>query len=261
MYKHHEESLKIMVEHYEKMPGVIALVFGGSVAKGTERPDSDLDGMVILTDDAYEERRKKGQTTECLFMCTYEGGYFDIKYMTKGYIKAAAEKGSEPTRNSFMGSRVLFTSDEEIPEIVERIPVFQQRETEDKMLSFYADLCLNYHYFWQDCKPDGYMKLHTAVEIIYSIYRMMLQENKVLFQCNRRLEADVEKLGGVYAEIAALGKRFSESLENEDCDALVQKFEEITAFVPPEDRGVVGSRYLADFEQWWLNPRPLIAEW
>ena len=34
MYEHHKESLRIMAEHYRRQPGVIALIFGGSVPKG-----------------------------------------------------------------------------------------------------------------------------------------------------------------------------------------------------------------------------------
>ena len=104
MYQHHEESLKI----FREREGVIALVFGGSVAKGMERPDSDLDGMVIVTDACYEELAKENRLAEVIpGHCTYEGGYFDVKYMTKEYLRQAAEKGSEPTRNSFVKSRVL----------------------------------------------------------------------------------------------------------------------------------------------------------
>ncbi len=50
--------------------------------------------------------------------CTYPEGYFDVKYMTKDYITVAAEKASEPTRNSFVKARVLFSSDPEIEDIV-----------------------------------------------------------------------------------------------------------------------------------------------
>ena len=103
----------------------------------------------------------------------------------------AAEKGSEPTRNSFVKSRVLFSSDPEIEGIVARIPVFQEREREEKLLSFYSDLHLNYNYFWKCCKPDGYMKIRTASEIVYALYRLVLQENRVLFPSNRRLEDTV----------------------------------------------------------------------
>lgn len=261
MYKHHEESIEIMKKHLMEKEETIALVFGGSVAKGTERPDSDLDAMVIITDDAYAKRVEEGKTTECIFgMSTYEGGYFDVKYMSKAYIQAAAQKGSEPTRNSFIGSKLLFSKDPEIEGIVKAIPVFQESEMEDKLLSFYANFALNYHYFWNDCKPEAYMKIRTGSEIILSVYRILLQENKKLFQCNRRLEEDVEKLGGSCAETVRLGKIFSEQLTDQALNAFVEQFEKTSSYVPPE-QALVGSRYLADFEQWWLYPRPLIAEW
>ena len=51
MYQHHEESLKILEDMFRGREEVIALVFGGSVAKGMERPDSDLDAMVIVTQE------------------------------------------------------------------------------------------------------------------------------------------------------------------------------------------------------------------
>lgn len=108
MYQHHEESLKILEDMFRGREEVIALVFGGSVAKGMERPDSDLDAMVIVTQEYFDQCMKENRTAECLSGCTYEGGYFDIKYMTKDFLEQAALKGSEPTRNSFVKSRVLF---------------------------------------------------------------------------------------------------------------------------------------------------------
>ena len=47
MYQHHEESIENMKEFFKKQD-VIALILIGSVAKGTERADSDLDCAVIL---------------------------------------------------------------------------------------------------------------------------------------------------------------------------------------------------------------------
>lgn len=97
MYRHHEESLKIMEDYFRNRQEVIALIFGGSVAKGTERPDSDLDAMVIVPDDYYEKLLAENRTAETIDgLCTYEGGYFDVKYMTKDYLRAAAEKEANP---------------------------------------------------------------------------------------------------------------------------------------------------------------------
>ena len=56
MYQHHLDSIEKMKEYFRPTEGIIALVLGGSVAKGNERPDSDLDALVILTPEAYDKK-------------------------------------------------------------------------------------------------------------------------------------------------------------------------------------------------------------
>lgn len=262
LYRHHEESIERLKEYFWDRPEVIALIFGGSVAKGCERPDSDLDAMVVIAKEAYEQRVKENATAETIHgYCTYEGGYFDVKYMTKEFLEDAAKKGSEPARNAFLKARVLFTRDPQIPGIVSRIPVFQKQEKEEKMLSFYADFWLNYYYFLKSCPIDGYMKLHAVNEVIYSVYRMILQENEILFPSNRRLEEFVEGISEKTAHLAGLGKAAAKSQEMRDLDAFADCFLNITTYEIPTDIGNVLSRYTTDFEQWWRVPRPNINEW
>lgn len=262
MYQHHKESLENLKNYFLEKEEVVALIFGGSVAKGCERPDSDLDAMVVVTGEAYDRRVQSNTTAETIDgHCTYEGGYFDVKYMTKEFLKDAAQKGSEPARNAFVKARVLFSKDPEIERIVSEIPVFQKRETEDKMLSFYADFWLNYYYFLKSCPIDGYMKLHAVDEVIYSIYRMVLQENEILFPSNRRLEEFVGAISDRTARLVSLGRAAARSQEMSDVDALVAYFQEILTWQPPTDIGNVLSRYTADFEQWWRVPRPNVNEW
>ena len=123
--------------------------------------------------------------------------------MTKQFLADAAAKGSEPTRNAFVKSQVLFSKDPEILKLVSKIPVFQKQEKEEKMLSFYADFWLNYYYFLKSCPVDGYMKLHAVNEVIYSIYRMILQEHEILFPSNRRLEEFVQAISSDTAHLSA----------------------------------------------------------
>jgi len=261
MYKHHEESLEIMKKYFREKEGVIALVFGGSVAKGNERIDSDLDGMVIVDDETYARLVEEHHTAECVTgLCTYPEGYFDVKYMTKTFLREAAEKGSEPTRSSFVKSRVLFTDDPEIEELVARIPVFQKGEKAEKMLSFYADYAYNHGYFLKECKAEGYARVHAVNEILYAVYRMVLQEHEIFFPCNRRLEETVEKINEDTRELVALGKKLAVSLSDEDADAFAAKFFSFTTYERPRG-AAVNSAYVADFEQWWRIPRPNINEW
>lgn len=262
MYTHHKESLQIMLDYFQQKPETIAVVFGGSVAKGCEREDSDLDAIIVVSRDAYEKRAATNTTTETITgMCTYEGGYFDVKYITKEILEETAQKGSEPARNAFVKSRVLYSLDPDIPDIVSRIPVFQEGETADKMLSFYSNLYLNYYYFWKSCPIDGYMKVHAANEIIYSIYRMILQQNKILFPCNRRLEEFIAAAPDKPEQIVELAAAFIKALDDAACDSFVNAFLNWTSYEIPQNNSNVLTRYTQDFEQWWRIPRPLVAEW
>lgn len=262
-YPHHREAVKELISIFREKEGVIALVFGGSVAKHMEREDSDIDATVIVTEEFYERKRKVNCIAECISMgdCAYPGGYFDVKYMTKDYIRDAAEKGSEPTRNSFIGSHVLFSADEEVTELVRRIPVFQKQEFEEKMLSFFSNLQLNYNYFWKACRPEGYMKLKVASEIVYSLYRMVLQENEILFPCNRRLEQFVKLAPDQPEHLVEYCEEFCRTLEDEPLDKAVEAWKAWTHYQYPTDSAVCQSRYCDDFEQWWRIPRPLVSEW
>jgi len=261
MYKHHEKSIEYMKEYFREH-GAIAFILTGSVAKGTARIDSDLDCMVIVSEEEYAEKEKHNATTEIIDgLCAYEGGYFDVKYMTKEYLKDLAAKGSEPARNGFTKARILFCNDVEIEDIMPRIPVFQKKEKEEKLLSFYSNFWLNYHYFLKSCSIDGYMKLHTISEIIYSIYRMALQENEILFDCNRRLEQQVETISEKTAELVKAGRKLESSQSIQDADIFVDKYMEITTYVPPENIAVVLTRYSKDFQEWWREPGPNIKEW
>ena len=262
-YPHHREAVKELISIFREKEGVIALVFGGSVAKHMEREDSDIDAMVIVTEEFYERKRKVNCIAECISMgdCAYPGGYFDVKYMTKDYIRDAAEKGSEPTRNSFIGSHVLFSADEEVTELVRRIPVFQKQEFEEKMLSFFSNLQLKYNYFLKACRPEGYMKLKVASEIVYSLYRMVLQENEILFPCNRRLEQFVKLAPDQPEHLVEYCEEFCRTLEDEPLDKAVEAWKAWTHYQYPTDSAVCQSRYCDDFEQWWRIPRPLVSEW
>lgn len=262
-YPHHREAVKELISIFREKEGVIALVFGGSVAKHMEREDSDIDAMVIVTEEFYERKRKVNCIAEYISMgdCAYPGGYFDVKYMTKDYIRDAAEKGSEPTRNSFIGSHVLFSADEEVTELVRRIPVFQKQEFEEKMLSFFSNLQLNYNYFWKACRPEGYMKLKVASEIVYSLYRMVLQENEILFPCNRRLEQFVKLAPDQPEHLVEYCEEFCRTLEDDPLDKALEAWKAWTHYQYPTDSAVCQSRYCDDFEQWWRVPRPLVSEW
>ncbi len=150
---------------------------------------------------------------------------------------------------------------QEIPELVTKIAVFQEAEMPDKMLSFYSDLMLDYGYYWKVCKADEYMKIRVASEIIYCIYRLILQENKILFPCNRRLEQYVWQCEDKLEKIVEKCRAFCESMDNDLLEDIINSYHTWTKWKLNSDISVVSGRYQLDFEKWWYIPRPLIGEW
>jgi len=65
--KHHEESIKNMTAYFQEDPEIIALFLTGSAATGTERPDSDIDGVAVVSREYYLQKKKTGMTCESIW--------------------------------------------------------------------------------------------------------------------------------------------------------------------------------------------------
>ena len=77
----------------------------GSLTKGYGRAGSDVDGFVIVTDEAFAQRRSSGELTFfSTELCDYEGGYVDAKYIDRAFLEASAnEAASWPDRERSWG--------------------------------------------------------------------------------------------------------------------------------------------------------------
>lgn len=263
MYEHHKIAIQNLIEYYRPKEGVIAIVLGGSVAKGMERIDSDIDATIIVTEEKYQELKEKNDLAECISgHCPYEGGYFDIKYESKSFLKEMSEKGSEPCRSSYESFQCLYTTDQEIPEILRKIPVFQKSEKETKLFSFYSAFDLSYGYIWSTVAKDNpYYKLRTAADIVYYGYRILLQENEVLFPSHRRLEQTVAKLSNKPEGIIDLAHKFMAELTEESKEDFVQSILGNMSYKPPKDFRETLTRYIDDNQHWWYTNAPFLTEW
>ncbi len=262
MYDHHRQSIDNLISYFDGDPDVIAIVLGGSVAKGLARPDSDIDAIIVVTDERHAALTKENRLSECITgHCTYEGGYFDLKYTTKAYLKAVAEHGSEPSRNAFVSAQCLVSRDEEIAVLLEQVPVFQQSEKPDKLLSFYSALVLNNGYFWNVSKDNPYLRLRAVGDIVLFGIRLLLQDREVLFPCHKALLQTVSRLSDKPEDIMGVTERFLSIPTNETRKAFVELITSSISFKPPEDFSHILTRYVEDNELWWYKHRPNIAEW
>lgn len=262
MYPHHEEAICRLIAYFQPLDWVVTLVLGGSVAKGTERPDSDIDAMVVVTDEKYAQLAAAHKTCETIDgYCDYPGGYFDVKYYNREFIRAVAEKGSEPARNAFLSCRVLFSRDEEMTRVVERIPVFQTALREEKLLSFYASYALSLYYYLPISGEDMFLRTKAAAEIVHFGLRMVLEDREVLFPCAKSMVLTLRRHFPDCEPLLAAADTFIASRSQADAEAFDKQLRALLTWQPPEDFNKVLTRFALDNEQWWKDPRPFIAEW
>jgi len=258
MYKHHEESIKKLKEYFLENEKPIAIILDGSIVKGNERPDSDIDAIIVVSDKRYNGLEKENRLAEVIKgYCTYEGGYFDIKYKTKDLLLKAASSASEPTRNAYVKARVIYSIDDEIEGIVKRIEAYPEATINDKIRCFSANLELNRGYFL-NCvnEENAFMRTKLSLEIVYSIYRLILIENRILFPCNRRLRDTVLSCKKRPENIVELGDKFLKEITKENADKFVGAFMESTTLPVITNVSECCSSYVEFYEDWWLKQNP-----
>lgn len=249
--KHHQESIENMTKHYRENHEIKALFLVGSVATGTARPDSDIDGVAIISHDYFNYKKNNNGLEEVYYgKCTYEGGYFNIHYMTYEDLLRLNESDSEPMRNMFSCAVTLFCDIPACEELAKKIPVFQKQEAVTKQFKFYCTFRMYYNYFWICCKPEGFMRFHIADGMIYNLYRLILLENEILFPSMRKLEEYVQLAPIKPKCIIELCQKFMQTLSDDDCKAIVDSYEAWTSYDYPREHNVVMNNFADPWE--WL---------
>ena len=87
MYKHHETTIKKLHQELKKDKNVLALIIGGSLAKGYATKDSDVDCYIVLDEKTFKKKLKAQQlqyfNSE---ICQYKGGYVDGKIISQKWF-------------------------------------------------------------------------------------------------------------------------------------------------------------------------------
>lgn len=262
MLKHHEEAIAKFKAYFEKEDWVIAIILGGSLAKGLERPDSDVDGMIVVTEEKYQEIKAQNRLSECILgECDYPGGYFDVKYCTLNYLHEVAKNGSEPSRNAYYKAKCLLDRSGKVEDIIPKIWAFPTHLKAEKMFSFYSALELSQGYFWASSKDNIYLRHRAAADTVLFGLRLLLQEGEILFPCQKSLEIAVNRLERKPENILDLAHDVLLKMTDEAKNKFVKTIMDFISYTPPENGNEVLTRYVNDNEQWWNTGSPVIAEW
>jgi hypothetical protein len=259
MHPHHALAIDRLVDAVRRQGEFEAVILSGSLAKGTATEASDLDVYLLASEERYIARRARHDLAYWA-ECDYPGGYVDGKIVSRGILEEAAVRGTEPMRSSFIGSKVVYSTVDDLQPLVDRIAVYPEANRARNMRDFFSHFALNAWYFGPQALDRGnaYLLAQSLSNVVLYAGRMLLAYNRVLFPCPKQLLATVatcdEKPEGFL-------ERTDELLRRPSLETFTEYQNLVAGFadwgLPPEQ---VLTRFL-DLDEWsWLDHEPALAQ-
>ena len=259
MKQHHKKAIEKLTESLKEDNRYLALIITGSVAKGEERDDSDIDFILVVSDEEYEKRKRRNRI---IFFdtqyCDYPGGYVDGKIVNLQFLKVVAERGSEPARDAFRDAWIAFSKIPEIEEILNKIPVFQKSEKAEKIQSFLAQFEIaNWYIGEAERRKDKYLLMRAATDLILFGGRLILAHNEIIYPFHKLFMNALIRVPEKPEKLIEL----IEALLSEPSSKNAQAFyDAVKSFKKWRIRGIPNVQFMLDTELAWLERKPYIGD-
>jgi nucleotidyltransferase-like protein len=196
MYPHHETTIQRTIAHFQDQPNIRALLLGGSVAHGFAAANSDVDVMIVVSDD--EHARRLADRTTVFFspeLATYPDGYVDGKYISQTFLDQVERLGSEPARFAFADAQVLFSSIDQLGDQLARIARYPVEHKLDRIQRFLAQLHAWHWYAGEaDRKQNAYLMTTACAKLLLFGGRLVLAHNEALYPYHKWFRAVLERV-------------------------------------------------------------------
>lgn len=193
MFDHHRDTNRRLATALEGDPRYLAIIAGGSVAKGHATPASDVDSLLVATDDEFRRRLRHADLWDSnRAVPSYPGGYVDGHVIDRQFLLDAADHGSEPARAAFVGAVAPYARIPDVDVLLARIPVYPERERADKNAAFYSQLTLLKGFVREgEARGDRYLPSWAAADMVFYGGRLILAHNRILYPWRKWLMHEV----------------------------------------------------------------------
>ena len=181
--EHQERALRAYVAQVAVDPEVLGVVLIGSLARGTEREDSDVDVYLVVTEEAFARAADEDRWAWIdRHGLDYPGSYIDVKLADLAYLRAAVSRADDPTRASFAGARVVFSRTDELAGLVDAISTLGDEVWAGRIRSHVAQAHLHGGYFLGQAEEHGdpFLLQHAGLHLALAAARAALAADRRL---------------------------------------------------------------------------------
>lgn len=254
-----QRAMRHISEYFAAEPGVLALLFSGSIVHGLGSPGSDVDLNIVITDELYEEKHKAGALT---YWASgeqfYPGGYFDGKFITLDYLRLVAERGNEPTRFALHDAAIDFDRTGEVGALLQRIGTYPEDASGERSLRFLSQLQAWRWYCGEALRKGNRYLLQTAVtKMLLFGGRLILLENRTFFPYHKWLLAVLEKAQEKPPQLLLLMERVLEEPTEQHIEEYFQAVLQFRDWARGREYSW-SSLFVGDIETRWMNSEEFI---
>jgi predicted nucleotidyltransferase len=229
MYEHHKKAIETITNKLESRSEVLGVILGGSVAHGFANEKSDIDLMIVLSDQEYERAKKAANISYYETEATpYEEGYVDGKYTSAAFIKRVIESGSEPARFAYKDAIVTYSEIPGLEQLVKDAARYPVERKQENMVKFYAQFEAWKWYYYEGLKRSNeYLMDFSLPNYVLFAGRLILAYNETLYPYHKWF---LKVLESVEQKPAGLLDQISGVLKKKDPESVEALYNSITSF-------------------------------
>jgi hypothetical protein len=261
LYPHHQQTVERLIDRFQVDPNFLALLIGGSLVKGYGNEGSDVDFMLIATDEEFARRSAdRTLTYYSTDLSDYPGGYVDGKIVNMAFLEEVADRGSEPARSAFENVIVAYSQLPQLSDLLGRITAYPEAQHTEKIQSFYAQLLAMQWFVGEAEKRNNqYLMMHAVSELVLFGGRMILAHNRMVYPYHKWFLRRLQDAPQQPAELMTLIDQLLSVPSKANADRLCDTILNFTAWpAPPEGWP---ARFLEDTEWAWRRGSAAIGDW
>ena len=196
MRDHHQRAVDRLAAELEEDPRFLAVLLCGSIARGTELPDSDVDLVLIASPEEYARRLSDGDFSYLNpDVCDYPEGYAEAKVVSLSYLEEVAERGNEPARAAFVGAQILCSRIPGLDDLLRRATRYPESQRIENIRSFWAQVLIWFWYIGEaERRSDRYLLLRSVSEFALFSGRLILAHNRILYPYHKWFMHELERV-------------------------------------------------------------------
>ena len=259
MYRHHKDAIEKATEKLRSQENVLGVIVGGSVAHGFANENSDIDLMIVYSDEEFQNRLAIGDIAYFETDSTsYEGGYIDGKATSADFIKKVAESGSEPAKYAYKDAIVTFDRVGGLEELVRSASSYPVARKQENIEKFFAQLQgWRWYYYEALGRGNKYLMDVSVVNFVLFAGRLILAYNETLYPYHKWF---LRVLDSVKNKPEGLLPCMNANIEQKKAEHVEKLFNMITGFTDWPNDKFWSVRFMLDSELDWLNGGPPVSD-